>query len=430
MKIALFITALAALVCAEMRPVVAILELTGNGVDTTETRSLTNRLRAELFETGKYTIVERSEMDAIFKEHGFQHTGCTSISCAVEAGQLLNTQFIIVGTIDRVGRLYSINIRMINVKSDEIINSAKTDCNDCKIEDVMLKHIHKVSRIIAGIESDSKNGVITEQRESNRLVYKDYKGGEAGTIVIEASPEAEISLDGKPYGKGSMTIDSITVGQHKLVAQHQRNRPIVKKIKILSNSTKQVDFTNWFHFCIESGMEIVVPPMKAYDYDEQTYWFASSPSIAFSWRDKNNSIQFGMSGAIVKFNTYYTQTIDGNDVRFDKERFAANFKFGYYRSLWNIDDMFKGELGLQTGFMLAHYGIRQFGVDDNHNYDGGFYFGGPGFNILAGKKSIFLKMSYLGWFGCDMRTIDGTEDDYELVALFKNTLGLSLLFRM
>lgn len=47
MKILLFITALAALVRAETLPVVAIMELTGNGVDATDTRSLTNRLRAE-----------------------------------------------------------------------------------------------------------------------------------------------------------------------------------------------------------------------------------------------------------------------------------------------------------------------------------------------------------------------------------------------
>ena len=46
----------------------------------------------------------------------------------------------------------------------------------------------------------------------------------------------------------------------------------------------------------------------------------------------------------------------------------------------------------------------------------------PGFNNLA-EKNPFPE-NVLSWvFGCDMRTIDGTEMTMELVALFKNTLA-------
>lgn len=50
----------------------AVLDLRpGSGVDAGETGVLTDRLRVELFRTGKATIMERGQMDEILKEQGF-----------------------------------------------------------------------------------------------------------------------------------------------------------------------------------------------------------------------------------------------------------------------------------------------------------------------------------------------------------------------
>ena len=79
---------------------IAVMELDGNGISSTDIIGLSNRLRTELFKTDKFDVIERSKVDEILKEQGFQKTGCTNSDCAVEVGQLIGVKVIIVGSID------------------------------------------------------------------------------------------------------------------------------------------------------------------------------------------------------------------------------------------------------------------------------------------------------------------------------------------
>src|SRR5690554_432362 len=59
----------------------------GSGVTGGECELITDRLRTEMFNTGKVNVMERSEMQEILKEQGFQHSGvCTDDACLVEMG--------------------------------------------------------------------------------------------------------------------------------------------------------------------------------------------------------------------------------------------------------------------------------------------------------------------------------------------------------
>ena len=51
---------------------IAVLDFDGDGVSQSETRTLTNRLRDEMFKTGVYIVLERGKMDEVLKEQGFQ----------------------------------------------------------------------------------------------------------------------------------------------------------------------------------------------------------------------------------------------------------------------------------------------------------------------------------------------------------------------
>jgi curli biogenesis system outer membrane secretion channel CsgG len=69
------------------------------GVTENEALSLTDALRSELGKSGKYQVMERSQMDDILKEQGFQQSGaCDEASCAIEIGKILAVNFIGVGT--------------------------------------------------------------------------------------------------------------------------------------------------------------------------------------------------------------------------------------------------------------------------------------------------------------------------------------------
>ena len=58
---------------------IAVIDLDPTSISNNESQFLSDRLRTELFETGKFQVVEREKMNAILDEQGFQQTGCTSV---------------------------------------------------------------------------------------------------------------------------------------------------------------------------------------------------------------------------------------------------------------------------------------------------------------------------------------------------------------
>ena len=99
---------------------VAVLPLQGNGISLSETSVLTDELRSVMVQTGKYIVVERSSMESILKEQGFQMSGCTSAECAVEAGKLLGVNKMVTGSVGKLGELYNINLRLFDVGTGQI----------------------------------------------------------------------------------------------------------------------------------------------------------------------------------------------------------------------------------------------------------------------------------------------------------------------
>ena len=73
-------------------------------------------LRADMIKTKKFIIVERTQMNAIFKEQGLQMTGCTDQECAVQAGKLLSANKILIGEIGIVEKTIIITIRIVDVE--------------------------------------------------------------------------------------------------------------------------------------------------------------------------------------------------------------------------------------------------------------------------------------------------------------------------
>jgi hypothetical protein len=101
---------------------------------------LTDRIRALVIKSRQYRVMERSQMEAIIKEQGFQASmqDCDSISCAIELGKLLSVRQLMIGSISQVGQVYSLNLRIIDAQSGQIINERFADCR-CSLEDVLMQ---------------------------------------------------------------------------------------------------------------------------------------------------------------------------------------------------------------------------------------------------------------------------------------------------
>jgi TolB-like protein len=106
---------------------IAVVDFTGNNVSEGDCRALTDRLRAELFNTKYFKVIEREMMEEIIKEQGFQQSGCSSDECMVEVGKLIGVEKIVGGSISKVGSTYSVSSKIVSVETGKILKGATYD---------------------------------------------------------------------------------------------------------------------------------------------------------------------------------------------------------------------------------------------------------------------------------------------------------------
>ena len=129
-------------------PVVAVLNFESQGISNNEINSLTYYFQGELVNTQAFIVLERRDVEKVLKEIGFQQTGCTGTMCAVRAGEMLNAQKVIYGTIGRIGKSYTININFTDVQTSQIEKSFNRGYKG-QIEGLMLI-LKSLAREMAG----------------------------------------------------------------------------------------------------------------------------------------------------------------------------------------------------------------------------------------------------------------------------------------
>lgn len=141
---------------------IAVNQLTSGSITIDEAVSLTNALRTELGKSGLYTVMERTQMEEILKEQGFQKSGaCDEAGCAIEIGKLLSVKYIVLGNVGRVGGTYTVNVRMVDVGTGEIVKDV-TEYHKGTLDMLLVRTIPVVVQKITGTYTgrDRKKAVI------------------------------------------------------------------------------------------------------------------------------------------------------------------------------------------------------------------------------------------------------------------------------
>jgi len=126
---------------------IAVLELRPLGISENSARIITSRLRSELFNTGKFVVVEREKMDAIFSEQGLQLSGSVADADIIRAGKLLSVNEVVAGDIGKIGDIITLSVRIINVQTGRIIRTATEDCS-CSIDEVLTGSVAKIAEML------------------------------------------------------------------------------------------------------------------------------------------------------------------------------------------------------------------------------------------------------------------------------------------
>lgn len=130
-------------------PLLAVDELSAQGVSVSDATIIADRLRSELLRTGDVRVLDRSEMDRILKEQAFRQNGaCDQRECAVEIGKRLAVDRMVVGTVGKIGGLYTLGVRLVDVRTGEVLFTAIED-NEGRLEGVMAQAVPRVAGKLA-----------------------------------------------------------------------------------------------------------------------------------------------------------------------------------------------------------------------------------------------------------------------------------------
>lgn len=144
---------------------IALLDLTiTNGVSASDQQMIADRLEMELIATRHFTVLERRKISSMLEEQGFQQSGaCSGTECQVQMGQLLGVDQIVTGSLGKIGNVYSMNVKMIDVQSGAILSSYSVDVQG-ELSDVLTNGCKDLAtRLARGGDSSTSLG------RSNRI---------------------------------------------------------------------------------------------------------------------------------------------------------------------------------------------------------------------------------------------------------------------
>ncbi len=90
-------------------------------------RGVAELLANRLAQSGSFTLIERQQLEKILEEQKLGLSGLIDADSAKQVGQLLGAEAIVMGSVSEIGQYYSINSRVVDVESAEVLASASVD---------------------------------------------------------------------------------------------------------------------------------------------------------------------------------------------------------------------------------------------------------------------------------------------------------------
>jgi hypothetical protein len=143
---------------------IAILGFRANNVTKPYADVVRDILEVTLYKTNAFEILERYQMDIILKERGLDKTTCSDKDCAIELGKLLSVDFVVVGSVNKLGK-FTITLKFVNVKEAKL---EYADSEIAQIEEVIEKAVNDLAersvKNLLNMGSEQKQGSEAEKK--------------------------------------------------------------------------------------------------------------------------------------------------------------------------------------------------------------------------------------------------------------------------
>jgi hypothetical protein len=238
---------------AEAQGLIAVLDLQGVDARDAETFALSERLREVLLKTGRYTLVDRSQMEAVLNEQALQQSGCTEQECALQVGRILGVRSIVVGKVVKISEtVWLVSAMMIDVESARTL-AVESIRHKGDYFTLLDKEIVRMGERFTDRPPQSQNRAATPA-----AVVTASRG--TGSLFIASTPTgAEIVLDGAPQSsRTDVLLELVPVGPHSVVV---KKGPLstVRSVTVEPDRVSQLDL----QLASQAIIEIRSTPYKA-----------------------------------------------------------------------------------------------------------------------------------------------------------------------
>ena len=111
---------------------------------------LSERFRSEIVKTQKFEVMERGELEILDRELALQLSDGFDANVVAQAGLKKGAKYVIVGSIGKFGKNWTIDVKMVDCQTSQIRTSITEDYSGNK--EGLIKVMTKIANKLAGIE--------------------------------------------------------------------------------------------------------------------------------------------------------------------------------------------------------------------------------------------------------------------------------------
>jgi len=166
---------------------IAVLDFESIGSEEHLGKAISEIMRTELVDTNRYRVVERAQINKALSEQKFQKSGLIDDKSAVELGKLLGADLIVIGSVVKIGTSYTINSRMIDMKTGEAKLGKNITGNDLNLLTALSRSL--LDSLFGNMRKDTNTGPGESTRGGThkelRILKAIYGAGNAQVDVTE-----------------------------------------------------------------------------------------------------------------------------------------------------------------------------------------------------------------------------------------------------
>ncbi len=176
---------IAAAVSAEDQRIITVLDFETSGVSKQEMTLFVDYISSNISDYSDYILIDRRQRELILAEAEFSNSGCADESCAIEIGQVLSANQMIVGSLGSIGSRYLLNIKLIEVKTGKTVNDVSDKFNS--IEELVDGAEAVVAELLSTM-NDSAAELSSENPADIIVPSDDEKNKESASNFNEVLP--------------------------------------------------------------------------------------------------------------------------------------------------------------------------------------------------------------------------------------------------